>query len=104
MSDTSTPSQVAATLTDEQLTEIVALAPVEPIQAIINVWRTICPEWDTATPGTVKPWSYSLPRSQWSTIGHALGQYHGPGHGLLEGANLLLDWMNKGPSVREDDA
>lgn len=96
MSDT----QIAATLTDEQLAEVVALAPVEPIQAIVQAWRFICPNWDTLAPQGLKPWSYSLPRDQWSAICDALTKF--PGYGIVGGANLALDWMNKGPSVRDN--
>lgn len=94
-----TTEQVAATLTPEQLDAIVALAPTEPIDAIVLTWRSICPEWDLLTAKQLRPWSYSLPRTQWSAIGEALARFRSP----LSGANALMDWCNVGPSCREDD-
>jgi hypothetical protein len=95
--------QVAATLTDEQLATVVALAPHEPIEAIVTVWRTICPEWETLAQGELRPWDYSLPHDQWTAIGSALAEYRHPSPlPGLAGVNLLLDWMNKGPSARDE--
>jgi hypothetical protein len=100
MSNTPT-TQVAARLTDEQLAEVTELAATEPISAIVMVWQYICPDWDTLSPGQVKAWDYSLPRSQWEAIATALAQFRAS---YLDGANVVMDWVNHGPSSREDEA
>jgi hypothetical protein len=100
MSDTPT-TQVAARLTDEQLAEVTELAATEPISAIVMVWQYICPDWADLSPGQVKAWDYSLPRSQWTAVATALTKYRPE---ALEGANVMMDWVNVGPSSREDES
>lgn len=47
----------------------------------------------------VKPWDYAIPEHQWHLIGEALLKRQDRGD--LGRVNLLLDWMNKGPSAYE---
>jgi len=91
-------------LTDNELARITAAieaaeTPVEALcAAIIGVFEIGLHDQGSswAEVDQVKPWDYAIPEPQWHAIGAALLARSGSD---LNRTNLLLDWMNKGPST-----
>ena len=74
-----------------------------PVEALIAALKTtfgmlladLGQTWDEVE--SITPWAFAIPASQWAEIGEWLMEAvdRTPN---LEKVNVLLDWMNKGPS------
>jgi hypothetical protein len=94
----------ARPLTDDELAKILAgIASAEDAYgaltaAMIGVFdvalRDEGSSWEAAE--SITPWDYALPVEQWHAIGEALTAR--TDRSDIGRVNLLLDWMNKGPS------
>lgn len=98
-------------LTDVEMEAVLACAAEageDAVEAFVHtavaVFSIAMPErdgrtWDefVASPDTLRPWDYAIPTEQWQRIGTALVERET--RGPIAGVNVLLDWMNKGPSA-----
>jgi hypothetical protein len=61
-----------------------------PAAGLSALWARICPTWETAPAGSVRPADYGLERPVWDRLVSAIGR----------GGGFLL-WLNLGPACAE---
>lgn len=89
------------TLADTRVARLAALAERKPIEAIVATWRSIFVATGRTWPPTetFRPGDFTLPKHQTEAIVNGLIGWD-RANGRMAAA--MLEWLNRGPSSRED--